>query len=302
MNLLTISDLNKNDIDHLLERAVSLKKQRKRGIPYQPLQGKTLALMFEKSSTRTRVSFETAIYQMGGNATFISPSDSHIGRGEPVKDTARVMSRYVDAVVVRTFAHETIEEFAGYASIPVINGLTDLHHPCQVLADILTIIEKKGGYEGLKAAWVGAGNNMANSWIEAASILGFDLELACPGGYHPNPSILKRAKAIGNSRIIVTEKVEEAVSDSDVLNTDVWASMGEEAEQEERQQAFQGYSIDSKVLALANRDAIVMHCLPAHRGEEITEEVIEGANSVVWEQAENRLHIQKAVLEWLMVK
>lgn len=299
MHLLTIADLTKDEIESLLNRAASLKERHKKGIPHMPLKGKTLGLIFEKSSTRTRVSFETAMYHLGGDAIFISHRDSQIGRGEPIKDTARVMSRYVDAIVIRTFGHDTIEEYAKYSTVPVINGLTDLHHPCQVLADIMTVIEKKGGYSG-KAAWIGDGNNMANSWIEAAMRLGFQLTLACPKGYWPDNSILKKAKA-GNPGIVVTESVNDAVKDADVLNTDVWASMGQEEEAEARRKAFAGYQINSKVLGLAKKDAIVMHCLPAHRGEEISEEALEGPNSVVWDQAENRLHIQKAILEWLLV-
>lgn len=302
MNLLTISDLTKDGMDGLLSRAASLKERHKKGIPHNPLRGKTLGLIFEKSSTRTRVSFETAMHHLGGGAIFISQRDSQIGRGEPIKDTARVMSRYVDAVVIRTFGHDIIEEYAKYSSIPVINGLTDLHHPCQILADVLTIIEKKGSYEGLKVAWIGDGNNMANSWIEAASILGFSLTLACPKGYQPDSGFLKRARSASRAEITVTESVEDAVRGADVLNTDVWASMGQEDESAKRVKAFAGYQINSKALGLAKKDCIVMHCLPAHRGEEITEEVLEGPNSVVWDEAENRLHIQKAILERLMVE
>lgn len=302
MNLLTISDLTKDGMDGLLSRAASLKERHKKGIPHNPLRGKTLGLIFEKSSTRTRVSFETAMHHLGGGSIFISQRDSQIGRGEPIKDTARVMSRYVDAVVIRTFGHDIIEEYAKYSSIPVINGLTDLHHPCQILADVLTIIEKKGSYEGLKVAWIGDGNNMANSWIEAASILGFSLTLACPKGYQPDSGFLKRARSASRAEITVTESVEDAVRGADVLNTDVWASMGQEDESAKRAKAFAGYQINSKALRLAKKDCIVMHCLPAHRGEEITEEVLEGPNSVVWDEAENRLHIQKAILERLMVE
>ncbi|MBI1911916.1 MAG: ornithine carbamoyltransferase [Deltaproteobacteria bacterium] len=301
MHLLTIADFSREEIDRLLKMAETVKARHKKGIPHRPLMGKTLGLIFEKSSTRTRVSFETAMYHLGGDAIFISQRDSQIGRGEPIKDTARVMSRYVDAIAIRTYGHEIIEEYAKYSTVPVINGLTDLHHPCQVLADVLTIVEKKGTYEGMKVSWIGDGNNMANSWIEAAMRLGFELILACPKGYWPHAEILKRAKAQG-SNITVTENIEEAVKNADVLNTDVWASMGQEEEAEKRMRAFDGYQINSKVLGLAKKDAIVMHCLPAHRGEEITEEVLEGPNSVVWDEAENRLHIQKAILEWLLVE
>ncbi len=300
MNLLRISDLEKEEIEGLIHRALSLKERHRKGIPYQPLRGRTLGLIFEKASTRTRVSFEAAMYQLGGSAIFISPKDSQIGRGEPVKDTARVMSRYVDAVVIRTFGHEIIEEYARYSSVPVINGLTDKHHPCQVLADLMTVVEKKGGYRGLKIAWVGDGNNMANSWIEAASRLGLELVLACPAGYEPDKDILAGAAASSSTRIKVTESVSEAVKDADVLNTDVWASMGQEGEYEKRREVFSGFQLNEGVLELAKDDAIVLHCLPAHRGEEITEEVLEGPRSVVWDQAENRLHIQKALLEKLL--
>lgn len=301
MHLLTIAELSREQIDGLLKMAETGKARHKMGIPHHPLRGKTLGLIFEKSSTRTRVSFETASYQLGGDAIFMSQKDSQIGRGEPIKDTARVMSRYVDAVVIRTFGHEIIEEYARYSTVPVINGLTDLHHPCQVLADIMTIIEKKGTCEGRKVCWIGDGNNMANSWIEAAGALGFELALACPEGYGPDDAILKKALA-SNPRITVTGSVEEAAQGADVLNTDVWASMGQEDEAEKRRRAFEGFQINSKVLSFAKMDAMVMHCLPAHRGEEITDEVMEGPQSAIWDEAENRLHIQKAVLEWLLVR
>lgn len=300
MNLLAVSDLNTDDVKHLLDRAISLKKRHKRGIPYQPLKGKVLGLIFEKPSTRTRVSFEVAMYHLGGDVIFMSSRDSQIGRGEPVKDTARVMSRYVDVVAIRSFDHGTVEEYASHSSVPVINGLTNLHHPCQVLADILTILEKKGGYKDIKVGWIGDGNNMANSWIEMAAIAGFQLKLACPEGYDPELAILDGARASGAS-VEVVRDIKDAARDADVLSTDVWASMGQEEEREKRLDAFKGYSIDANLLKLAKEDAVVMHCLPAHRGEEITEDVLEGRSSVVWDQAENRLHIQKAILEWLVV-
>jgi ornithine carbamoyltransferase len=295
-----IADLKKEEIEGLIKRAAHLKDRAKRDIPHKPLRGKVLGLIFEKPSTRTRVSFEAAMYDLGGYTIFISHSDSQIGRGEPIRDTARVMSGYVDGVVVRTFGHAIIEEYARYSTVPVINGLTDLHHPCQVLADILTVVENKGTYKDLKVAWIGDGNNMANSWIEASSILGFELRLACPGGYHPDEVIFNKAKAEGSGKIEACRNAEEAATGADVLNTDVWASMGQEEQREKRLKAFKGYGINEKVLALAHKGAIVMHCLPAHRGEEITDGVIEGPGSVVWEQAENRLHIQKAILEMLL--
>ncbi|MBI5599131.1 MAG: ornithine carbamoyltransferase [Deltaproteobacteria bacterium] len=296
MHLLKMSDLKKADIDGLIERAVYIKGRLKRGILYSPLKTRTLGLIFEKPSTRTRVSFECAMMQLGGSTVFVSSADSQLGRGEPIKDTARVMSGYVDGVVIRTFGHERVEEFARYSSVPVINGLTDLHHPCQVLADIMTVVERKGSYGGIKVAWIGDGNNVANSWIEAAGILGFELVLACPVGYEPQKDVLRGA---GKS-VKLGRTVEEAAKDADVLNTDVWASMGQEGEREKRLKAFRGYQINAKVLRLAKKDAVVMHCLPAHRDEEITDDVIEGPNSAVWQEAENRLHVQKAVLERLL--
>ena len=301
MNLLTLYDLDGASVDALIKRAVSLKERHKSGIPYHPLRGKTLGLIFEKPSTRTRVSFETAMYHLGGDAIFISGRDSQIGRGEPIKDTARVMSRYVDAVVIRTFGHEIIEEFSKYSSVPLINGLTDLHHPCQVLADLLTITERKGSLEGLNVAWIGDGNNMANSWIEASALFGFELRLACPKGYEPDAAMIERARSESGARIVECDSVECASKGADVLNTDVWASMGQEEETGVRTGAFKGFQINERLLALSAPDVMVLHCLPAHRGEEITEEVLEGPQSVVWDQAENRLHIQKAILEWLLV-
>lgn len=297
MHLLKISDLDKGRIDGLIHKAASLKERHKKGIPYNPLRGRVLGMIFEKSSTRTRVSFETAMFHLGGGSVFISRADSQLGRGEPIKDTARVMARYVDAVVIRTFGHEIAEEYAGYSSIPVINGLTDSHHPCQVLSDVLTVVEKKGGYEGVVVAWIGDGNNMANSWIEAAGVLGFELRLACPEGYMPDARILS---AVNGAKVRVVKTPEEAVKGADVINTDVWASMGQEAQQERRATAFKGYRIDAGLLALAEKGAVVMHCLPAHRGEEITDEVMEGADCAVWDQAENRLHMQKAILDDLL--
>lgn len=298
MHLLRVFDLEKTDIDELLSMAGSLKERHARGIPHQPLRGRVMGLIFEKSSTRTRVSFETAMYHLGGSAIFLSAKDSQIGRGEPIKDTARVMSGYVDVVVIRTFGHDKLEEYARFSTVPVINGLTDTHHPCQILADILTVVEQKGSYEGITACWVGDGNNMANSWIEAAARLGFELRLACPPGYTPDERLI--AEVGGGDNIKVVESVEEAVQGADVISTDVWASMGQEEEQKKREAVFRGYQINEKLLTLADKDAIVLHCLPAHRGEEITDEVIEGPQSVVWAQAENRLHMQKAVLERLL--
>jgi len=299
-HFLALHDYSKKELDELFELALKLKKKQKTGDKHHLLKGKTLAMIFEKSSTRTRVSFEVGIYQLGGHGLFISSGTSQMGRGEPLKDTARTLSRYCDGIMVRTYGQEIVEELARFATVPVINGLTDLFHPCQIMADLLTVIEHKGSYQGLKFAWVGDGNNMANTWIEAAAIFGFDLTLACPEGYQPDPKVLAWAQANGKSAIVLTDDPKQAVQDADVLNTDVWASMGQEEEQKAREKAFAGYQLNSEILKLAKPDCVVMHCLPAHRDEEITDEVIEGPNSVVWDEAENRLHIQKAIMATLM--
>jgi ornithine carbamoyltransferase len=299
-HFLALHDYTKDELDSLLALAAELKNKQKQGIPHRMLEGRAVALIFEKASTRTRVSFEVGVFQLGGHGLFISSGASQMGRGEPIRDTARVMSRYCDGVMIRTFGQEIVEEFARYSAVPVINGLTDLFHPCQIMADLQTVIEQKGGYEGLKFAWVGDGNNMANTWIEAAAILGFDLALACPKGYEPDAKVMAWAQAKAPGRITLTTDPKEAVKAADVLNTDVWASMGQEAEQKEREQAFSGYCLDDSLLALARPDCIVMHCLPAHRGEEISDSVIEGRHSVVWDEAENRLHIQKAIMASLI--
>ncbi|MBN2397731.1 MAG: ornithine carbamoyltransferase, partial [Deltaproteobacteria bacterium] len=262
--------------------------------------GKTLGMLFDKSSTRTRLSFEAGIHQLGGAGVFLSRRDIQLGRGEPVSDTARIMSLYLDGIMIRTFGHEMVEEFARYATIPVINGLTDLLHPCQVLSDLFTIIEKKGGYEGLKIAYVGDGNNMTNSWINAAARLPFHLSIACPEGYEPDAGILKRGIRETKGGIDLLRVPADAVSDADVVYTDVWASMGQEDEQEKRVVVFKEYQVNEKLLRYAKGDAIVMHCLPAYRGEEITAGVLDGPQSVVIDQAENRLHVQKAIMEILM--
>jgi ornithine carbamoyltransferase len=257
-------------------------------------------MIFEKASTRTRISFEVGMFQLGGHALFLSSSNSQMGRGEPIKDSARVMSRYCDGVMIRTFEQEIVDEFAAYSSVPVINGLTDLYHPCQIMADLQTVIEHKGGYQGLVFAWVGDGNNMANTWIEAAAIFGFTLNLACPEGYDPDPEVLAWAREKGQCPITIYRDPLQAVAGADVVNTDVWASMGQEQEQREREKAFAGYCVDTTLMAAASKEAIVLHCLPAHRGEEISDAVIEGSHSVVWDEAENRLHIQKAIMATLM--
>jgi len=299
-HFLALHDFSKAELDALITLAMELKAKQKQGIEHHLLKGKTLAMVFDKSSTRTRISFEVGIYQLGGHGLFISNRDSQMGRGEPIKDSARVMSRYCDGVMIRTFGQEIVEEFAKYSSVPLINGLTDLYHPCQIMADMQTVVEHKGGYEGLKFAWVGDGNNMANTWIEAAVIFGFDLALACPKGYEPDAKVMEWANSKAPGRIFLTTDPKEAVKGADVLNTDVWASMGQESEQKEREKAFAGYCLDDELMALAKPDAIVMHCLPAHRGEEISDSVIEGKNSVVWDEAENRLHIQKAIMATLI--
>ncbi len=276
-----------------------LASRMKRG-DYQekPLAGKTLGMIFAKSSTRTRVSFEVGAYQLGGHALFLSSRDIQLGRGEPLRDTARVLSRYLDGIMIRTFDHSDVEELARFGSIPVINGLTDLLHPCQVMADLLTVRETLGGWEGKVIAWVGDGNNMANSWINAAGSLGFELRLACPNGYEPNGEILTRNQQ--KTTISLTTDPRQAVRGAHVVNTDVWASMGQEAEQAEREKAFRGYIVDDGLMKQADKSAIFLHCLPAHRGEEVSDEVIEGPRSRVWDQAENRLHVQKAIMATLM--
>ena len=299
-DFLSLSHFSKSELDGLFALTRELKEKQKKEIPHRHLEGKSVALIFEKSSTRTRVSFEVGVAQLGGQPLFISSGTSQMGRGEPIKDTARTIARYCDGVMIRTYGQEIVEEFAKHSSVPVINGLTDLCHPCQVMADIMTVIEHKGGYEGLRFAWVGDGNNMANTWVEAAAIFGFDLTLACPKGYQPNAKVLEWAKSRSASKIVLTDDPRAAVKDADVLNTDVWASMGQEAEQQKRLLAFKGYCLDDSLVPLAKPDCIVMHCLPAHRGEEISDSVIEGPRSVVWDEAENRLHVQKAIMARLM--
>ncbi len=298
-DFLALSQYSRQELDDLFILTRDLKEKQKKGIPHHLLSGKTLAMIFEKSSTRTRISFEVGMFQLGGHGLFISNKDSQMGRGEPIKDTARVMARYCDGVMIRTFGQEIVDEFARYASVPVINGLTDLFHPCQIMADLFTVIEHKGGYEGLTYAWVGDGNNMANTWIEAAAIFGFELRLACPKGYEPDAGVLRWAADKG-AHLLLTTDPQEAVAGAHVLNTDVWASMGQEAEQQSRAKAFAGYCLDETLVELAAADALVLHCLPAHRGEEISDGVIEGKHSVVWDEAENRLHVQKAIMATLM--
>jgi ornithine carbamoyltransferase len=297
-DFLRLTDLDRSELLELIERAAEWKLLG-RGGP-RPLAGRAIGLVFEKASTRTRVSFEVGACQLGATALTLSSRDMQLGRGEPIKDTARVLARYLDAIVIRTFAHAIAEEMARFADVPVVNALTDSSHPCQLLADLLTITERFGADAlargGLVVAWVGDGNNMANSWLEACALLAFDLRLACPQGYDPDPALLARC----GSRARLVRSPAEAVQGAQVVNTDVWASMGQEGEAEERRRRFAGYLLDEPLLARARPDAIVLHCLPAHRGEEIAEAVIEGPQSAVWDQAENRLHAQKALLELLM--
>ncbi len=294
-HFLAIPDFSKPELTALFDLAARMKRGE---YTQKPLAGQTLGMIFTKSSTRTRVSFEVGAFQLGGHALFLSSRDIQLGRGEPIRDTARVLSRYLDGIMIRTYDHRDVEELACYSTIPVINGLTDLLHPCQVLADLLTVREELGGWEGKIIAWVGDGNNMANSWIEAAGSLGFELRLACPAGYQPNAEILERNRA--KARITLTTNPREASRGAHVINTDVWASMGQEEEQAQRAVAFQGYIVDADLMRLADRDAIFLHCLPAHRGEEVSEEVLEGPQSRVWNEAENRLHVQKALMAVLM--
>jgi ornithine carbamoyltransferase len=294
-HFLAIPDFTRPELLSLFDLAARMKRGDYAG---KPLAGKTLGMIFAKSSTRTRVSFEVGAYQLGGHALFLSSRDIQLGRGEPIRDTARVLSRYLDGIMIRTFDHADVEELARFGSIPVINGLTDLLHPCQVLADLLTIRESLGGWEGKVVAWIGDGNNMANSWLNAAGVLGFELRLACPEGYAPNPAILERNRKL--TRVTLTADPRAAARGAQVVNTDVWASMGQEQEQEQRARAFQGYIVDEALMDGADPDAIFLHCLPAHRGEEVSEEVIEGPKSRVWNQAENRLHVQKALMATLM--
>jgi ornithine carbamoyltransferase len=282
----------------VIQRAIELKQGK--DVNKCPLIGKSVGLLFEKASTRTRVSLEVGIYELGGHALYMNPREIQIGRGETIHDTAKVLSRYLDAMIIRTFSHDTLREFSLYSSIPIINGLSDLHHPCQALGDLMTMMEKKKRLKGLKVAYIGDGNNVANSLIEASSLTGIVLSIACPKGYEPSKDILKKAREYPNCTITIFQKPEDAVSGADVLYTDVWVSMGQEKEGKKKKQLFRKYQLNKKMLSYAQKDAIVLHCLPAHRGEEITDEVIDGPHSVVFDQAENRLHTQKALLEFIL--
>jgi len=295
-HFLTLNDLTPAELEALIQRAIELKRMRAAGERYEPFRGKVLGMMFEKSSTRTRVSFEAGMAHFGGDAIFLSPRDTQFGRGEPIEDTARVLSRMLDIIMIRTYAHETLETFASHSQVPVINGLTDMYHPCQLLADMQTWCEHRGTIRGKQVAWVGDGNNMCHSYINAAQQFGFDLRIASPADYSPDPDLLAARKDC----VTLTQDPLAAASGADLIVTDVWASMGQEDESNKRALDFKGYQVNNKLMAAANKDALFMHCLPAHRGEEVTAEVIDGKQSVVWDEAENRLHAQKALIEFLL--
>lgn len=300
-HFLTMLELSSDELRGLLARGRELKRLRGTPAHPRPLAGKSIALIMEKASTRTRISFEVGVHELGGQPLSLAGRDMQLGRDEPLDDTARVLSGYVHGVVLRTFGHDRIERLAHASRVPVINALTDLHHPCQILADIMTVEEHRpAGLDGLCVAWIGDGNNVSHSWILAAARLGFELRLACPEGYRPSPEVMELARGAGPGRVLVTDAVDEAARGAHVVTTDVWASMGQEEEAERRRRAFRGYSVDARVMALASPDALFLHCLPAHRGEEVAAEVIDGPRSRVWDEAENRLHVQKALLERLL--
>ena len=295
-HFLTLNDLSGDELRQLIQRASELKAKHRAGEIYEPLKNRVLGMIFEKSSTRTRVSFETGMAQFGGHAIFLSPRDTQLGRGEPIEDSARVMSRMVDIIMIRTYEHEKIERFAAHSRVPVINALTDMYHPCQLLADMQTYAEHRGDISGKTVAWIGDGNNMCHSYINAANQFDFSLRIACPEGYDPSAYLVEAA----SERVELLRDPRQAVSGADLVVTDVWASMGQEEEQARRAQAFADYQVTAEMMALANSDALFMHCLPAHRGEEVAAAVIDGDQSVVWDEAENRLHSQKALLEFLL--
>jgi ornithine carbamoyltransferase len=294
-HFLTLKDFSTDELNQLIQRAIELKKIHKSGDVYEPLKNKVLAMIFDKSSTRTRVSFESGMVQFGGGAIFLSPNDTQLGRGEPVEDSARVISSMVDMVMIRTFDHNMVERFADYSSVPVINALTDDYHPCQLLADMQTYVEQRGSIQGKTVAWIGDGNNMCHSYINAADRFGFDLNIATPEGYEPNADIVAQADA----KISLFNNPQDAAKNADLIVTDVWASMGQEEEQKKRELAFADFQVNHELMTLANDDALFMHCLPAHRGEEVSAQLMDEADSVVWQEAENRLHAQKALLEFL---
>lgn len=297
-HFLTLSDLSTNELRALIERGIEIKAGLQKGELYQPFKGKVLAMIFEKSSTRTRVSFEAGMAQFGGHAIFMTPNDTQLGRGEPIEDTVRVLSEMVDAIMIRTFEQEKIENLAQYANVPIINGLSDTFHPCQLLADMQTYFEHRGSIEGKTVTWLGDGNNMCHSYINAARLYQFHLRIACPEDYLPDESIVNTASDF----VETISDAKAAVKDTDLVVTDVWASMGQEQEADERARVFAPYQVNTEVMSLANDDALFMHCLPAHRGEEVTADVIDGKQSVVWDEAGNRLHAQKALLEFLLTK
>lgn len=296
-HFLTLTDLSADELRALIDRAIELKAMQRAGEVYEPLKGRVLGMVFEKSSTRTRVSFEAGMAQFGGHAIFLSPRDTQLGRGEPIEDSARVLSRMVDVIMIRTFEHEKLVRFAEYSQVPVINALTDMYHPCQLLADVQTFVEHRGTIQGKTVAWIGDGNNMCHSYMNAARQFGFTLRVACPEGYMPEADLLAKAK----NHVQVVDTPQAAVANADLVVTDVWASMGQEEEQAQRAAAFADYQVTAALMARAKPEALFMHCLPAHRGEEVAAEVIDGPQSVVWDEAENRLHAQKALLEFLLV-
>jgi ornithine carbamoyltransferase len=295
-HFLSLLDFTSNELRDLLAHAIDVKQKLKQGIAHTPLQGKLLAMIFEKSSTRTRVSFEAGMYQLGGHAMFLSPRDSHLGRGEPIEDSARVISSMVDGIQIRTFGHDRVEALARHSQVPVINGLSDKLHPCQLLADMQTWFELRGDIAGATVAWIGDGNNMCHSYINASIRFDFKLRIACPTGHEPDEELLRS----GGDRVSLHDSAEDAASGADLVVTDVWASMGQEEEQQQRLQSFAAYQVNRQVMSVAHDDALFMHCLPAHRGEEVTAEVLDGTQSAVWQEAENRLHAQKALLEILI--
>ena len=297
-DFLTVLDLSPDEFNGLIKRSIELKS----GVDANkcPLIGKSIGLLFEKSSTRTRVSLEVGVYQLGGQSIYMNPKEIQIGRGETIHDSAMVLSRYLNGIIIRTYSHSTLTEFASYASIPVVNGLSDLHHPCQALADLMTVYEKKGKLKGLRLAFIGDGNNVAHSLIEAASLTGMHIILACPKGYEPDPDVLEKARTSSSGQITVLREPAEAAANADVVYTDVWVSMGQEKEAARKKRKFRKYQINGELLSHAKKDALVLHCMPAHRGEEITDEVMDSPQSAIFDQAENRLHTQKALLEFLL--
>jgi ornithine carbamoyltransferase len=297
-DFLTVLDLSANEFERLIKRAIELKS----GVDANkcPLLGKSIGLLFEKSSTRTRVSLEVGVYQLGGKSIYMNPKEIQIGRGETIHDSAMVLSRYLNGIIIRTYSHSTLTEFASYASIPVVNGLSDLHHPCQALADLMTVYEKKGKLKGLRLAFIGDGNNVAHSLIEAASLTGMHIMLACPKGYEPDPDVMEKARKSSSGQITVIREPAEAAANADVVYTDVWVSMGQEKDAARKKRKFRKYQINGELLSHAKKNALVLHCMPAHRGEEITDDVMDGPQSAVFDQAENRLHTQKALLEFLL--